>query len=142
VVVANLFPPHGLANLMWALARIGEKPTPELLKTMERRVAQLTDDFTAQSVGNVLWALAVWELTHVFNADALLKRLCSCGPEDLSTLDSKDLAQIHQVMNSLQLSFCFWAPLRIWQCSVPDHLVHPKSYLPTLICVVWGGCAT
>ena len=58
VDIANDFGAQGVANLMWALATLGEEPTAELVQAMQGRAVDIANDFDAQGVANLMWALA------------------------------------------------------------------------------------
>ncbi|KAJ1470971.1 hypothetical protein T484DRAFT_1916953, partial [Baffinella frigidus] len=52
------FKPQNVANMLWALATMGERADRGLLEAMQRRATATAGDFKPQGVGNVLWALA------------------------------------------------------------------------------------
>ncbi|KAJ1486223.1 RAP domain-containing protein, partial [Baffinella frigidus] len=52
------FQPQNVANVLWALATMGERADPGLLEAMQRRATATAWEWTPQHVGNVLWALA------------------------------------------------------------------------------------
>lgn len=58
------FVPHGLANILWAFATLGETPPSALLLGIQERSLELLrgesrgQEFTSQNIGNTLWAHA------------------------------------------------------------------------------------
>ena len=57
-VTVDRFKPQGLATLMWALAKLGVEPEPELATAMSRRAVASAGEFKPQGVANLMWALA------------------------------------------------------------------------------------
>ena len=57
---AEAFNPQNVANTLWALATMGEKPERELLGALLRRARDTAEAFNPQGVANTLWALAIF----------------------------------------------------------------------------------
>jgi len=49
---------QGLANTLWAYARMGREPGAGVMKGLEGRAEAVTGSFNAQNVANTLWAYA------------------------------------------------------------------------------------
>jgi len=59
--MAGKFNPQNVANVLWALATMGERLDRGLLEAMQRRATATAGEFNPQEVANVLWALATME---------------------------------------------------------------------------------
>ena len=57
-VTAGGFHPQNVANVLWALATMGERADRGLLEAMQRQATATAGGFVPQAVANVLWALA------------------------------------------------------------------------------------
>ena len=57
---AEAFNPQDVANTLWALATMGEKPERELLGALLRRARDTAEAFNPQGVANTLLAFAVF----------------------------------------------------------------------------------
>ena len=57
---AEAFNPQNVANTLWALATMGEKPERELLGALLRRARDTAEAFKPQELANTLWAFAVF----------------------------------------------------------------------------------
>ncbi|KAJ1488559.1 RAP domain-containing protein [Baffinella frigidus] len=55
---AGEFDPQNVANVLWALATMGEKVDRELLEAMQTRATATAGEFMPQNVANLMWALA------------------------------------------------------------------------------------
>jgi hypothetical protein len=58
VAVADEFTPQGVANTMWAHAKMGEAPGAALLAALEKRAVAVAGVFNPQDVANTMWAYA------------------------------------------------------------------------------------
>ena len=57
MAIARQFDPQGVANLMWAFAKLGMDPG-EVVGAMSRRAVAIAGQFNAQNVANLMWAYA------------------------------------------------------------------------------------
>ena len=54
--VAGTFNAQGVANTLWAYARMGQEPGAGLMGELEGRAEAVAGTLTAQGVANTLWA--------------------------------------------------------------------------------------
>jgi hypothetical protein len=57
-LTAGEFKPQAVANLLWALATMGEKADQKLLEAMQSQATATAGEFTPQEVAILFWALA------------------------------------------------------------------------------------
>ena len=106
---AEAFNPQEVANTLWALATMGEKPERELVGALLRRARDTAEAFKPQNVANTLWAFSVFcciaphgmpngELRNV--VDTLLCRATNlaCSEQSARGIGFVDaeLCQLHQ----------------------------------------------
>lgn len=60
--VVDEFSPQGLANMLWAFARLKHQPRAHQLSVLLRQAEQSATKFKAQEVCNVLWALSTLQV--------------------------------------------------------------------------------
>ncbi len=65
---------RGIANMMWALAKLGLSPGSELKAAMFRRATAISGEFDPQNVANLMWALATLSLTPGLELEAAMCR--------------------------------------------------------------------
>jgi len=56
--LAGRFQAQGVANTLWAYAKMGREPGEELMRALEGRAEATAESFGAQGVANTLWAYA------------------------------------------------------------------------------------
>ena len=93
------FEPQGVANVLWALAKMGTSVEPALLEAMLTRATAM-DHFNLQERLNLLWALAV--LGDCDRAAELLDSWSECLAEEPFSHVAQ-LPQIHQVLLTCEL---------------------------------------
>lgn len=59
------FSPQSLANLMWGLARLGQRCQLGLCAAVEQAAAQRVGEFRPQELLNLLWAFVTFRCAHV-----------------------------------------------------------------------------
>ena len=55
---ASGFNEHSTANVLWALAKLGQEPSPQLLSRLEAAVQRNLKRFNGQGLANSIWSLA------------------------------------------------------------------------------------
>jgi len=94
------FNPQDVANVLWALAVMGEKVDRGLLDAMQGRATATAGDFAPHAIANVLWALAVMGEggSHV-----LIDRLAARVFEVRHQLTLENKSQLHLWLLSCEL---------------------------------------
>ena len=109
IQIAADFNSQGVANLMWALAKLGVVPRGELAGAMIGRAIEIEATFRPQGVANLMWACTCFDLSAIEATPVLFDRMAarslhlnsSSNPAD--HFNEADLSQIGQWLLSCRI---------------------------------------